>query len=272
MYDNLSPPGNDLRILGVDISKDALQLAFHNLKRAQKDKAWNLQDKAHISFLSADVLRDPFADQPQGPLPLKVALNRMKLPQFWDIVISNPPYISPKEYWKTTTRSVRGFEPKLALVPPQDAGDADLPQGDAFYQPLLNIARDVEAKIILLEIADLDQALRVASQARKMRIFDGIEIWRDQPDGTELGPETSTATSPDASAFPTVGQGHARTVFCYRGLGTEWLRKVSVHPPSAIDDSDSTILVHRPYGGLKLLPDIHSPSKKSPSIAQGNSK
>jgi hypothetical protein len=170
--------------------------------------------------MKADILIDPFADQMDAlARSLKNALNHKRLPSFWDVLISNPPYISPSAYWKTTTRSVRGFEPKLALVPPSTAKQTDTEQGDRFYPRLLNIARDIEAKVVLLEVADLDQAIRVAQRAQSLDIFDGIEIWRDQPDRTEF--------STVENDIPVIGEGNARSVLCYRGLGTSWLDKTS---------------------------------------------
>lgn len=209
----------DLRVLGVDISDEALRLATHNLQKVRKTKQY--VDKGSVKFTKADILIDPFADQTKGSLPLKAALNYTYQPQFWDILISNPPYVSPSAYWKTTTRSVRGFEPKLALVPPPTASQTDIEQGDKFYPRLLDIARDVEAKVILLEVADLEQALRVARFARALDIFDGIEIWREQPDAS---PHDSTDNE---DGFPVLGQGNARSVICWRGAGAIWLDKAT---------------------------------------------
>jgi len=247
-----APSETELRILGVDVSNDALELAAHNLKRTRKLSMQNLAKTANIRFLKADILRNPFADEyGKRPHSLKAAINFARMPPFWDILISNPPYISPKEYWKTTTRSVRGFEPKLALVPRNEIGGTDLEQGDAFYRPLLDTAEDVEAKIVLLEIADMEQALRVARQAQAKGIFDGIEIWRDQPDTTEDLPDMPTA--PQSPEFPVIGQGNARTVLCYRGTGTQWLQKRStVHPrTNEADDLDSATSAPTRYGGLE---------------------
>jgi hypothetical protein len=201
--------------LGVDISDKALRLATHNLQRLRK--SGQLVDMGNVEFLQADILVDPFADQRKGALSLKAALNYRSQPSFWDILISNPPYISPFAFWKTTTRSVRGFEPKLALVPPPTAKQTDTEQGDMFYPRLLEIARDVEAKIVLLEVADMEQALRVAQRAHDMDIFDGMEIWREQPDGV-----AGVATE---HLIPVVGEGNARSVLCWRGVGTSWLGK-----------------------------------------------
>ncbi|KAL1795683.1 hypothetical protein ACET3X_005907 [Alternaria dauci] len=211
----LASNDTDLRILGVDISDKALRLARYNLQRLRKMR--QLQNDAPVDFLQADIMTDPFSDQTEGVLSLPAALNFEALPSFWDILISNPPYISPSAFWKTTTRSVRGFEPKLALVPPRRAKQTDTEQGDAFYPRLLEIARDVEAKVVLLEVADLEQALRVAQHARSLDIFDGVEIWREQPDASG-----DAATD---QGFAVVGQGNARSVLCWRGRGTNWLGK-----------------------------------------------
>lgn len=206
----------ELRVLAVDLSDEALSLAHHNMQRIIGRKP--VTGKGRMDLIKADILIDPFADQVEGPLPLKAAMHYQACPVFWDILVSNPPYISPSDYWKTTTRSVRGYEPKLALVPPQKFGQDDMQQGDMFYPRLLDIARDVEAKIVLLEVADMDQALRVAQRAHDFDIFDGIEIWREDP--------TSNAVeASEEVGFPTVGEGNARSVVCWRGQGSMWLGK-----------------------------------------------
>ena len=208
----------NLRILGVDVSDEALRLATYNHKRVQRNSDWVA--RGEVDFLKADILLNPIADQDDATaLPLVTALNLRRFPYIWDILISNPPYISPSSYWKTTTRSVRIFEPKLALVPPpSDTKSSDFENGDTFYQTLLSIAQKVDSKVVLLEIADLDQALRVARRARDMHVFDGIEIWRDQPDEPRSEPEW-------ADGFAVCGQGNARSVVCWRGSGADWLQK-----------------------------------------------
>ncbi|CAA9963911.1 s-adenosylmethionine-dependent methyltransferase [Pyrenophora teres f. maculata] len=222
----LSSARNDisLRLLGVDISLKAIRLASHNLQRLQKDGQLSVQ--GNFDFLRANVMTNPFVEQTEGIPSVKAALNYAAMPSFWDILISNPPYISPSEFWKTTTRSVRGFEPKLALVPPpKQQQQSDVERGDMFYPRLLELAREVEAKIVLLEIADMQQALRVAQRAQKLHIFDGVEIWREQPDITG-----HVATTEDG--FTVVGQGNARSVLCWRGLGTSWLGKSAASTPA----------------------------------------
>jgi methylase of polypeptide subunit release factors len=205
----------DLRLLGVDISEKALGIARRNLQRLRKMQ--RLQDSGELDFIQADILATPFSDQTEGVLSLPTALTWEGKPPFWDILISNPPYISPSAFWKTTTRSVRGFEPKLALVPPRGFKQTDTEQGDRFYPRLLEIARDVEAKVVLLEVADMEQALRVAQRAQNLDIFDGVEIWREQPD--------ATGDTKAEQGFAVVGQGNARSVLCWRGRGTSWLGK-----------------------------------------------
>jgi methylase of polypeptide subunit release factors len=201
------------RVLGVDVSAKALRLAVHNRHRLRK--RGQLAARGAAAFLRADILISPFAAQTEGTLSLKAALNWASQPAFWDILISNPPYISESAFWKTTTRSVRAFEPKLALVPPPAAQQTDTEQGDMFYPRLLEIARDVEAKVVLLEIANMEQARRVARRARDMDIFDGVEIWREQPD--------AAVDATVEAGIAITGQGNARSVLCWRGLGTSWL-------------------------------------------------
>jgi hypothetical protein len=226
----------DLRLLGVDVSNKALKLASQNLKRLSKDRQLRIKGQTH--FIQADLLIDPFADEFGKVLPLKTALNYSSQPVHWDIVISNPPYISPSAFWKTTTRSVRAFEPKLALVPPSKDKLTDTQQGDMFYPRLLDIARDVEAKLVLLEVADIEQALRVAKIARDLDAFDGIEIWRDDPNAPEM------STTEDG--FEVIGQGNARTVICWRGQGTCWLDKAATTTASSTTEDTNRLSNNRP--------------------------
>jgi hypothetical protein len=225
-----------LRVLGVDVSDKALSLARHNTRRIDK-RSPNTGEK-RMKFIRADVLVDPYADQYGGTLPFKTVLNMEREPPFWDILIANPPYISPTDYWKTTTRSVRGYEPTLALVPPQQrAGQSNTQQGDSFYPRLLEIARDAEAKIVLLEVADLQQALRVARHAHDLDIFEGIEIWRESP-------ETTTSNPTEEDGFSIIGEGNGRSVLCWRGAGTSWLGK----PAAAAVESDAHRLLRSSSG------------------------
>ncbi|CAI6333738.1 unnamed protein product [Periconia digitata] len=278
------------RMLGVDVSTDALTLATKNLRRFQrKPSSSNLFNtstteakddgeredghnakgaKVLANFMWADILNSPFEPQIENtPLPLMSAMNLARHPPFWDIVISNPPYISPDAYRKTTARSVRGFEPRLALVPPHPSTipssistgvgsyTTSWPEktidtitqdaGDTFYVPILNIAAQVEAKVVLVEVADVEQAVRVARLGENFG-FEGVEIWRDRPDDTdEAFPSSPSSPYPkqhsqDSSPgitkkretkeskndIPIVGAGNVRCVVFWRGnTGAAWLGK-----------------------------------------------
>ncbi|KAK2754770.1 hypothetical protein FQN53_008891, partial [Emmonsiellopsis sp. PD_33] len=76
------------------------------------------------------------------------------------ILISNPPYISPAQFLDgTTARSVRLFEPRLALVPPPVSSvDIDIMGGtvrreDVFYPRILAFAaaEGVRADLVVME-------------------------------------------------------------------------------------------------------------------------
>jgi hypothetical protein len=218
-----------LRILGIDISDKSMSLAQQNLRKNEKDtQARN----GMTNFAKADVLADPFEElSPGAPPPVKNLLNYNKWAPFWDILIANPPYISPSAYWKETMRSVRGFEPRLALVPPPKSGFDDTQQGDLFYPRLLKLANEVEAKIVLLEIGGLEQALRVARLAQKLNVFDGIEIWRDEPDA-------SSSKSTMEEGFQVYGKGNARSVVCWRGVGGSWLGRSTAPKPPGLNSNN----------------------------------
>lgn len=208
-----------LESLGIDVSEKAVHLANENLK-AQNE------DRAALSFAQADVMTDINTTGRIGPPPLMQILQdqwkgggRPK----WDVLLSNPPYISPHAFKSTTARSVRDFEPKLALVP--RAGShltSDEARGDAFYPRLLSIADEVEAKVILFEVADMEQALRVARLAQGQSIWDKIEIWRDEPGATDLegGPLQDAI---NAQGVTIRGRGNGRSVFAWRGEAARWL-------------------------------------------------
>lgn len=58
----------------------------------------------------------------------------------------------------------------------------DLITGDRFYSKLLAIAERLRAKIILVEVTDMDQAKRVVGLAAESDYWEIREIWRDYPD------------------------------------------------------------------------------------------
>lgn len=123
----------------------------------------------------------------------------------WDILVSNPPYISPEGYRCTTTRSVRQWEPKRALVPPPryrpvefscSSGigisigvrrdrDSDESVGDRFYPEILHVAQQTGPKVVAMEVGDMEQAERVVGFLRmgeewSTPQWERFEIWRDE--------------------------------------------------------------------------------------------
>lgn len=131
------------------------------------------------------------------------------------MVISNPPYISPLGFNKDTSRSVRSYEPRIALVPQcggtfqrdLNAPETDSSIGDAFYPKLLDVAEKSNACLLLLEVADLEQARRVIAQAVKRCCWDKFEIWRDWPDERIMSKALVHGATVDI-----VGEGNGRSI------------------------------------------------------------
>ncbi|KAK6004179.1 hypothetical protein QM012_009029 [Aureobasidium pullulans] len=216
-----------LEVVGVDISSQALKLANRNLHRLVG--AGYFCPNPSLHFLQADILASN-SDAELNHLPsLDRALHHCesttsnpcnKRP--WDILISNPPYISPQAFNNTTQRSVKRYEPRLALVPPLLAKDnSKIDQGDIFYPRLLEIAQQVKAKIVLFEVADLEQAQRVALMAKAQGIWDGVEIWRDYPGQNDHDAEIGRDVV--LRDVKVLGTGNGRSVFAYRGDARDWL-------------------------------------------------
>jgi methylase of polypeptide subunit release factors len=196
-----------LSILGVDVAPEAMRLAELNRSRVLEQ----LRNESHhmttgfnnvavqaitrTKFIQSDILSsDTLPD-----------LDSIK----WDIVISNPPYISPQSFRTTTSHSVRRFEPKLALVPPSQTFLDDEVQGDVFYPRLLEIAQRVRARVLLMEVADMEQANRVAEAAKATGVWRGVEIWRDDP--RARGSRETVLGNVNV-----VGAGEGRSVLCWR--------------------------------------------------------
>jgi release factor glutamine methyltransferase len=88
---------SDCRVLATDISPAALDVARRNA-------ALHQLDESRVSFWQGDLL---------GACPADVT---------FDLILSNPPYVSEAEY-EQLDKSVRDFEPKLALVAGQVGGE-----------------------------------------------------------------------------------------------------------------------------------------------------
>ncbi|KAH0024629.1 modification methylase HemK, partial [Aureobasidium melanogenum] len=224
-----SQPPQSLEVVGVDISNQALNLANRNLH--QLIGAGYLGANPLLHFLQADILATDSNDKSNHALSLDSALHQYESTSStsrngrWDILISNPPYISPQAFNDTTQRSVKRYEPRLALVPPpqNNSSSSKVDQGDIFYPRLLQIAQQVGAKIVLFEVADSEQAQRVALLAKNQGIWDGIEIWRDYP--SEHDPDAEIGNTSAFSDVKLLGTGNGRSVFAYRGDARDWLCK-----------------------------------------------
>ncbi|CCE62466.1 hypothetical protein TPHA_0C03130 [Tetrapisispora phaffii CBS 4417] len=99
---------NIVQISAFDCSKHALRLADHN-------KQHSANEPLDISIKKMNVLRDK--------IDLKEYQNR-KI----DILLCNPPYIPRSQFIRHTSKSVRFFEPKLALI-----------GNEEFYENLVDI-------------------------------------------------------------------------------------------------------------------------------------
>ena len=135
----------------------------------------------------------------------------------WDILISNPPYISPHAFnTGTTSASVRKYEPKLALVPtaaPSLSTDTEI--GDTFYPRLLQIAHELRVGNFVVEVADMAQAMRVVGMVREKRVWEGVEVWRDWV-GQRRRNGTGEIVDVDGRDVRVKGEGEGRAVVAWR--------------------------------------------------------
>lgn len=184
-------------VIGIDTSPAALALAEEN-----RLKAIAPEIQTRVEFAKADVLGNGWEDTP----PLQKAVGERK----WDVLVANPPYISPRGYRSETGLSVRRYEPEEALVPPPLA-NGDVARGDAFYPAIVGHAEALGIRAVMVEVGDAKQAVRVAMLMEE-RLWDGkgaVEIWRDHPEGKTTEGETY-------DKFPVRGEGNVRAVFAVK--------------------------------------------------------
>ncbi|KAL8836437.1 MAG: hypothetical protein Q9170_002925 [Blastenia crenularia] len=157
-------------MLGIDISPTAITLSRRNLHHNISKTLLPATANSQLHFTKADI----FANEGLWDAE-------------WDIVISNPPYIPPEGFSRTTTRSVRCWEPRRALVPPSPRNtsavgkgrSADESIGDFFYPRILEIAVNAGAKVVVMEVGDMAQAERVVGMMLRTKRWGSYEIWRD---------------------------------------------------------------------------------------------
>lgn len=219
-------------IVGVDISHHALDLAEENRSQCVQDVQSHPSSSVNIlrdmQFLQADILAD-HGDQSSVMSQIKKLQRASSNNSSYDIMISNPPYISTTAFRRTTSASVRKYEPKLALVPPvptSSTTQAAEDDGDLFYPKLYELAIMLDTKVVLFEVADMGQALRVASLAGND--WEVVEIWRDDPDASGGGMETVNVEEGERRRRVGVkGVGNGRSIVAYRGEGLRWLGKAT---------------------------------------------
>lgn len=168
-----------------------------------------------MSFVRGDVFSDSVlaaveADRLGGACP----------PRGWDIMVCNPPYVSRWAFSHQTARSVRNYEPRIAQVPAVVYGGGAVTPEDVFYARLLDIAARLRPRVMLFEVGDLTQALRVAEMALRHEELASlgstvsVEVWRDWPDAAPERDEEVFAKVFEGSRKVHVrGSGHGRSVF-----------------------------------------------------------
>ena len=185
-----------LHVRGIDVSSTALHLAARNVDHNIRLGKLNVRARSDVQFEFGDILSPGQANfYTHG----------------WDVVVSNPPYISPQSFLTTTARSVRDYEPRAALVPPAtSATSTDQRVGDSFYPKLLQIADRVNARFFLVEVADLAQAVRVVELISTLGRWKHCEVWRDWPDVNDGATEEVSVAG---IAVKVYGSGNGRAVF-----------------------------------------------------------
>jgi HemK-like putative methylase len=192
-----------VQVHGWDISPNAVSLAVDNLRTNTETGHLNIkpgQKPSPIQFNQMDI----FSSFTHG----------QKKQLKCDIIISNPPYISKQSFINDTTRSVCNWEPRLALVPEVDNHITVAPT-DVFYRQLLNIHTCLaRSKVLIMEVGDDQQALRVASMTMESHLpsrTNMVEIWRDWPDQTSEEEDAEKVIVDDA-VVSVKGAGKMRAV------------------------------------------------------------
>lgn len=169
-------PDTQIDITGIDISETALKLArrnyIHNLPHYPDTS------RHTVTFEKVDVLDPKSISTPEKRLTREqwsFEVDAEDTKDTYKIVVSNPPYISAKGFERQTERSVRNYEPKLALVPERVGGlleitgglvqewDAKTKTEDIFYTAIKIRSRNMNAQVMLFEVAGTEQAIRVAT-------------------------------------------------------------------------------------------------------------
>ncbi|TDZ74234.1 Mitochondrial N(5)-glutamine methyltransferase MTQ1 [Colletotrichum trifolii] len=190
-------------VVGVDVSEQAMALAEENLGRnVDAGVLARPGGTTGVRFLKEDVFGDEVVRE----------IRRC------DVLVSNPPYISNRVWTYGRGQmgySVRKYEPKLALVPGEDAPVYEgCEHADVFYKRLLDVAGSLRPRVVLFEVGDEEQALRVVRLVKQSAYTKGarVEVWRDWPD---LAPEEDEKGEVivQGDAVVVKGSGNIRSVY-----------------------------------------------------------
>jgi len=132
-------------VTGIEISESAIKVAEENLKKYDLNK--------RVSFLNYDIL----------------SVNRDELSDY-DIIVSNPPYVSKADYGKVQ-KEILNYEPDIAVT--------DFDDGYKFYREIISLSAQIlkpNGKIFL-EIAQ-GQSKKI-SEFMKENNFKEISIVQD---------------------------------------------------------------------------------------------
>ncbi|CAG8603681.1 7628_t:CDS:2 [Cetraspora pellucida] len=162
-------PHNSCYINGVDISNDALSLANLNLSTISSCKKLN----NHVEFFHLDIMKS--TDEQIHEF--------IRKNNGYDLVVSNPPYISHDEYL-TLDEDVRLWEDKSALLADEN--------GTIFHSriaylttkyllrknsPFINVWKNKVPQLVI-EIGGSHQIFKVVEQLKRNN-FKFIDIWKD---------------------------------------------------------------------------------------------
>ncbi|KAF8248860.1 S-adenosyl-L-methionine-dependent methyltransferase [Wilcoxina mikolae CBS 423.85] len=151
--------------VGVDISPSALSLAIQNREHNREA----LKPASKVEFIEGDVLAH---DIDELVYSIHACFDEIDpvMRESVDVVVANPPYISAGGYARETARSVRLWEPRVALEAEED--------GDVFYPQIGRIAWSLGAKAVVAEVGGWEQAERVRACWEGMG-WSGSTVWKD---------------------------------------------------------------------------------------------
>ncbi|KAJ2515329.1 hypothetical protein GGI11_003794 [Coemansia sp. RSA 2049] len=184
-------PPDTIDALGVDVSPEAVALAMENLALNQA-----LLNGNTVRFRRLDLMRSDAAARLAFETEAESDESRRASgPPAWDMIVSNPPYVTPAEY-EGLDPDVREWEDKRALVPllPPHPGAEDDPSGLAFVARLAALAGEMGMTAPAASVADSSignrlprlvveiggelQAEAACQIMRDHRLYS-TEVWKD---------------------------------------------------------------------------------------------